>query len=167
MVKEPSSAYDHHPLRASGGIQAESVCSKNRPGRAGDFQRTLDDGDGSERFTGTLRGNGVSICPLHLVRVELVTGEVAMAEVSGRPGGLVANPWLFPSRRPGKHLDAISLVIGLGNTGVSVLAGRNSALRNLVAEIPPPVVAHLLGYSHNCTQRHAQLAAQPWSRYVT
>jgi hypothetical protein len=24
-----------------------------------------------------------------------------------------------------------------------------------------------LGYSHNCTQRHAQLAAQPWSRYVT
>jgi hypothetical protein len=69
---------------------------------------------------------------------------------------MLANPWLFPSRRPGKHLDAISLVIGLG--------ARNSALRNLVAEMPPPVVANLLGYSHSCTQRHAQLAGQPWSR---
>jgi hypothetical protein len=79
-------------------------------------------------------------------------------------GGMLANPWLFPSRRPGKHLDAISLVIGLGNAGINVLGARNSALRNLVAEMPPPVVANLLGYSHSCTQRHAQLAVQPWSR---
>ena len=34
-------------------------------------------------------------------------------------GGMLANPWLFPSRRPGKHLDAISLVIGLGNAGIA------------------------------------------------
>jgi hypothetical protein len=55
---------------------------------------------------------------------------------------MLANPWLFPSRRPGKHLDAISLVIGLGNAGINVLGARNSALRNLVAEMPPPVVAN-------------------------
>ena len=53
-------------------------------------------------------------------------------------GGMLANPWLFPSRRPGKHLDAISLVIGLGNAGINVLGARNSALRNLVAEMPLP-----------------------------
>ena len=52
----------------------------------------LDDGDGSERFSGTLRGHGVSTAPLHLVRVDLASGAVATAEVSGRPGGLVANP---------------------------------------------------------------------------
>jgi hypothetical protein len=40
-------------------------------------------------------------------------------------------------------------------------------MRNLVAEIPPAVVAQLLSYSDNCTQHHAQLAGQPWSRYVT
>ena len=68
---------------------------------------------------------------------------------------------------PYKHLDAISLVIGLGDAGINVLGARNSALRNLVAEMPPPVVANLLGYSHSCTQRHAQLAGQPWSRYIT
>jgi len=59
----------------------------------------LDDGDGSERFTGTLRGNGVSTCPLHLVRVDLVSGEVAMAEISGLSGGLVANPPVVDERR--------------------------------------------------------------------
>ena len=54
----------------------------------------------------------------------------------------------------------------LHNRGISVLGARNSALQNLVAEIPPPVVANLLGYSHTCTQYHAQLAAQTWARYV-
>jgi hypothetical protein len=52
----------------------------------------LDDGDGSERYSGTLRGNGVSTAPLHLVRVDLATSDVAMVEVCGRPGGLIANP---------------------------------------------------------------------------
>jgi hypothetical protein len=52
----------------------------------------LDDGDGSERFSGTLRGHGVSTAPLHLVRVDLATGAVRMTEVCGLPGGLVANP---------------------------------------------------------------------------
>jgi len=82
-------------------------------------------------------------------------------------GGMVANPWLFPGHRAGKHLDPHTMMMALRTLGINLLGARNSALQNLVAEIPPPVVAHLLGYSHNCTQRHAQLAAQPWSRYVT
>jgi hypothetical protein len=52
----------------------------------------LDDGEGSEGYTGTLRGHGVATAPLHLVRVDLATNEVTMAEVCGRPGGLIANP---------------------------------------------------------------------------
>src|SRR5262249_23214523 len=52
----------------------------------------LDDGHGSERYSGTRGGNGVSTAPLHLVRVDLATAEVSMAEVCGLPGGLVANP---------------------------------------------------------------------------
>jgi hypothetical protein len=82
-------------------------------------------------------------------------------------GGMVANPWLFPGHRAGKHLDPHTMMMALRTLGINLLGARNSALQNLVAEIPRPVVAHLLGYSHNCTQRHAQLAAQPWSRYVT
>jgi hypothetical protein len=52
----------------------------------------LDDGDGSERYSGTLRGHGVSTAPLHLVRVGLATGRVDLAEVCGKEGGLIANP---------------------------------------------------------------------------
>jgi hypothetical protein len=37
----------------------------------------------------------------------------------------------------------------------------------LKLEVPPPLVAELLGYSYNVTQRHAEIAAQPWARYVT
>jgi hypothetical protein len=74
----------------------------------------LDDGDGSERFTGTLRGNGISTCPLHLVRVDLVTSEVAMAEICGLSGGLVANPPLVDERR--------GVVVGY-DSGNGVLAG--------------------------------------------
>jgi hypothetical protein len=81
-------------------------------------------------------------------------------------GGMTANPWLFPSRHPGKHMHTRSFVNRLGEVGINVLGARNSALRNLVAEMPPPVVAKLLGFSDTCTQRHAQLAGQPWSRYV-
>jgi hypothetical protein len=59
----------------------------------------LDSGDGSERYAGSLIGLGTSPVPLHLVRVELATGTVTMAEVCGRPGGLVANPPVIDERR--------------------------------------------------------------------
>lgn len=59
----------------------------------------LDDGDGSEQYTGTLRGHGVSTAPLHLVRVDLASGGVTMAEVCGQPGGLIANPPVVDEQR--------------------------------------------------------------------
>ena len=53
----------------------------------------LDDGDGGERFDGSLRGKGTSTHPLQLVRVALDDpGELAAVEVSGLAGGLVTNP---------------------------------------------------------------------------
>jgi hypothetical protein len=82
-------------------------------------------------------------------------------------GGGTATPWLFPSSHPGKHLEAQHVMKRLRHLGINLLGARNSAIQNLVAEVPPPLVAELLGYSHQVTQRHAELAAQPWSRYVT
>ena len=52
----------------------------------------LDNGDGSERYTGTLFGHGVAETPLHLVRVDLSDGGCTLVEVCGEPGGLIANP---------------------------------------------------------------------------
>lgn len=59
----------------------------------------LDDGEGSEAYDGSLRGHGVATAPLQLVRVDLVTGALDAAEVSGLPGGLVANPPVVDTSR--------------------------------------------------------------------
>ena len=78
----------------------------------------LDNGEGSERYSGTLRGHGVATDPLHLVRVDLGTGDVAMAEVCGRPGGLVANPPVVDVAR------GIAIAYDSGN---GVVAGFDTA----------------------------------------
>ena len=71
------------------------------------------------------------------------------------------------SSRPGRHLGPNFIMTRLRNLGINLLAARNTALQSLVVEAPPPLVAELLGYSYNTTQRHAEIAAQPWARYVT
>lgn len=52
----------------------------------------LDNGEGSERYAGTFRGQGTNTAPLHLVRVDLADASVQLVEVCGLPGGLIANP---------------------------------------------------------------------------
>jgi hypothetical protein len=52
----------------------------------------LDDGAGAEGYAGSFRGVGVSEAPLHLVRIDLASAEVTLAEICGLPGGIVANP---------------------------------------------------------------------------
>ena len=59
----------------------------------------LDNGEGSEAYTGTLRGHGVSTAPLHLLRVDTATGTVDTAEICGKAGGLVANPPVVDTAR--------------------------------------------------------------------
>ena len=59
----------------------------------------LDNGFGAERYAGTFRDHGVNTAPLHLVRVDLVSGAVALQEVCGQPGGVVANPPLVDEVR--------------------------------------------------------------------
>ena len=59
----------------------------------------LDNGEGSERYAGTFRGQGTNTAPLHLVRVDLETGAVALTEICGLPGGVIANPPLVDEAR--------------------------------------------------------------------
>jgi outer membrane protein assembly factor BamB len=56
----------------------------------------------------------VATAPLHLVRVDLADGTVAMAEVCGQPGGLVANPPVVDLER--------GIAVGY-DSGNGVLAG--------------------------------------------
>ncbi len=59
----------------------------------------LDDGEGTDRYNGAFRGQGISTDPLHLVRVDLGSGDVTLTEICGQPGGLIANPPLVDEAR--------------------------------------------------------------------
>jgi hypothetical protein len=87
-----------------------------------------------------------------------------------RPNLRTANtdgsPWLFPSTRAGHHIRANTIMDRLRTLGIDVLGSRNAALRDLVRQVPAPIVATQLGYSHQIIQRHAELAAQPMSKYA-
>jgi DNA-directed RNA polymerase specialized sigma24 family protein len=82
-------------------------------------------------------------------------------------GGAVATPWLFPSNRPGRHLDPQSIMHRLRWLGISLLGSRNAALRELVSQIPAPLVAEMLGYSDQVTQKHAAEAGNTWAQYAS
>ena len=81
--------------------------------------------------------------------------------------GVAASPWLFPSVRAGRHLCPQVIRERLEQLGIDLLGARNTTLQSLVVVAPPPLVAELLGYSYNTAQLHAEIAAQPWARYVT
>ncbi|MFZ4811358.1 MAG: hypothetical protein ACOYL9_08455 [Ilumatobacteraceae bacterium] len=61
----------------------------------------LDNGEGTHRYAGSLRGVGTSDAPLHLVRVGLADGAVTLTEICGQPGGVIANP---PAIDPGRRI---------------------------------------------------------------
>ncbi|MDQ6839839.1 MAG: recombinase XerD, partial [Actinomycetota bacterium] len=50
--------------------------------------------------------------------------------------------------------------------GIDLMGARSGALRQLVLDCPPPVVADLLGYSYQTIDRHALQAGSPWSSYA-
>ncbi len=78
----------------------------------------LDNGEGSERYAGTLRGQGLSTAPLHLVRVDLATGATTLTEICGLPNGLVVNPPVVDESR--------SIAVGY-DSGNGVLAAFDVA----------------------------------------
>jgi outer membrane protein assembly factor BamB len=111
----------------------------------------LDDGEGTEAYAGTLRGKGVATAPLHLVRCDLRTGEVALAEVCGRPGGVVANPPVVDAAR--------GIAVGY-DSGNGVLAGFDLASLELRWRREQDHGSHLLlfaGSGELVTGDHADL----------
>ncbi|MFD3557034.1 hypothetical protein ACFWWA_33755 [Streptomyces goshikiensis] len=64
------------------------------------------------------------------------------------PSGWAANSpsrWLFPGTRPGQHLSATVLARRLTAHGIPIRPARNAALTQLAHDLPPAVLAPLLG----------------------
>ena len=60
----------------------------------------------------------------------------------GRAG---EQPWVFPGGAPGHPLSTAQLKVRLARLGIHGRSGRNTALMDLAAKIPPVALARLLG----------------------
>jgi hypothetical protein len=76
------------------------------------------------------------------------------------------NRWLFPGGRAGRPLSSNAVTTRLGRLGIDLLGARNSSIRELVRQVPPPIAAKQLGYSNQFAFKHAALAAEPLGRYA-
>ena len=77
------------------------------------------------------------------------------------------SPWLFPGYRPGQPLNSSYLMRRLRDAGIHLLGARNSALRQLVLDMPPAVVAQALGYSPQVAENHARHDGATWATYAS
>ena len=95
----------------------------------------------------------------------LVTQHLA-SRPNMRTGSTSGSTWLFPGYLAGQHLHPNTLVARLRENGINLMGARNASLRALVREVPAPLVAEMIGYSYQVTQKHAAATAEPWSRYA-
>jgi hypothetical protein len=74
--------------------------------------------------------------------------------------------WLFPGRNAGQPVTYQTLHHRLRKLRFPISQARISALRHLVAQVPPPVIADALGIHPTTANPQAVNAGTPWSRYA-
>jgi len=88
-----------------------------------------------------------------------------------RPNLMTAtNPnsnWLFPGRRAGQPLHPTSIRLRLSNLEIPNLPGRSRALREMLLQAPPAVVAGMLGYSTGQAEALAAEAGTTYQHYAS
>ena len=77
-----------------------------------------------------------------------------------------ASDWLFPGRRAGQPAEYRSIAAQLREHGLPLRTARIAALRQLVLQVPAPVVAGALGFHHTTTTRQHVNAGATWSQYA-
>ena len=77
-----------------------------------------------------------------------------------------ASTWLFPGRQAGQPADYRSTAAQLRDHGLPLRTARIAALRQLVLQVPAPVIADALGFHHTTTTRQHVNAGAPWSHYA-
>jgi hypothetical protein len=90
--------------------------------------------------------------------------------LADRPNlGTATNPgsrWLFPGRRAGQPLHPTSIRLRLSRLGIPNQPGRSRALRELLLQAPPTVVAGMLGYHVGKTESIASEAGATYKHYA-
>jgi CTP:molybdopterin cytidylyltransferase MocA len=74
--------------------------------------------------------------------------------------------WMFPGRMAGQPMNPTALAEQVNKIGVPTIAGRVSAIRQHVLEMPAPIVAAALSYHQATAARLASQAGSTFSRYA-
>lgn len=88
------------------------------------------------------------------------------------PPGISPSPaddalWLFPGKPPTQPISSETLRRRIHALGVpTARSARNTALTNLAREVPPVVLADLLGLSLNAAVRWSELSGGTWISYA-
>ncbi|MFI6850509.1 hypothetical protein OG535_40355 [Kitasatospora sp. NBC_00085] len=94
-----------------------------------------------------------------------------LSRLANRPAGVswsanTTRHWLFPGVRPGTHISTDSIARGLASHGIPTRASRATALVQLAQDMPPAVLAPLLGLHVNTAVRWRRRAATDWTAYL-
>jgi hypothetical protein len=74
--------------------------------------------------------------------------------------------WLFPGRSAGQPLHPTSIRLRLSNLGIPNLPGRTRAIRELLRQAPPMIVAGMLNRSTTNAEALANEAGTTWKHYA-
>lgn len=74
--------------------------------------------------------------------------------------------WLFPGRRAGQPLHPTSIRLRLHTLGIPNVPGRSRALREMLLQAPPAVVAGMLGYTAGKAEAIANETGATWKHYA-
>ena len=74
--------------------------------------------------------------------------------------------WLFPGRRAGQPMHPTTIRMRLQRPGIPNLNGRSRALRDMLLQAPPAVVAGMLGYAAGRAEAIAAEAGATWQHYA-
>lgn len=77
-----------------------------------------------------------------------------------------ASDWLIPGRAGHLPIHPAALRLRLHTIGLQPRAAHTAALRQLVTQAPPVVIADMLGYQPATTEHTAKTAGATWSRYA-
>ncbi|MGW3956160.1 transposase [Streptomyces sp. NPDC004752] len=74
--------------------------------------------------------------------------------------------YLLPGQSPGRPRNLLGLADTLRHHGLSARAARNTAMMDALVDLPPMVIADLLGIHPKTAERWATLAGGNWSDYL-
>lgn len=107
----------------------------------------------------------------HTVAVQMPAGldDLLREQLQQRGRSLYASRdtgWLFPGGNPGRHLATENVRAQLVARGIKPYQNRKAALFQLAGDVPAPVLAELIGLTHDNAASWAKLAGRDWTAYI-